>query len=48
MINGNLKGKKVQIVVDDIEIVYVLSYAPENKGLVIQETQNGKAAIKIT
>ncbi len=45
--NGNLKGKKILIVDDDIKNVYVLCAALENKGLIIKDTQNGKVAIEM-
>ncbi len=47
MISGNLKGKKILIVDDDIKNVYVLSSALENKGMLIQDAQNGKVAIEM-
>lgn len=47
MIHGNLDGKKILIVDDDIKNVFVLSSALENKGLVIHDAQNGKAALEM-
>jgi CheY-like chemotaxis protein len=47
MIIGNLKGKKILIVDDDIKNVYVLCAALENKGMIIKDTQNGKVAIEM-
>ncbi len=44
---GNLEGKKILIVDDDVKNVFVLASALENNGATIIDAQNGQAALDI-
>lgn len=47
IVNQNLEGKRILIVDDDIKNVFVLCSALEERGMIVQDAQNGKDAIEM-
>jgi len=45
--SGNLEGKKILIVDDDVKNVFVLASALENNGAIVIDAHNGEAALEV-